>query len=124
MARPVSPAEAACKTVALLVHRLPGPRGTTVQGHLGRARLVGEALYRQWRVGPYQWRLKHLRHYLEHRTARLEPATRYRYWLTVRLLVLALKREAWLGRLKGPWERPAGSDGTPVQGGRPLKRPT
>ena len=124
MARPASTAEAAGKTVRLLMRRLPGPRATTVHGHLTRARLIGAALYQRWQVGPYQWRLKHLRHYLEHRTARFEPTTRYRHWLTVRLLVLALGREDWLPRLRGPWERPAAHDGSPVQGGRPLKRPT
>ena len=123
MARPSSARAAAWQAQALLLRRLPGPRATTVREHLERARQIGRSLYRRWQIGPYQWRVKHVRHYLEHQTGGFEPSTRYRHWLTTRLLCLALQRADWLPRLRGPWERPTGEEQRPVFGGRPSKRP-
>lgn len=124
MARPSSARDAIRKAQGLLIRRLPGPRCTTVRAHLLRAGAIGAALYARWQVGPYQWHVKHLRWFLEHRTDRLAPGGRYRYWLTVRLLVMALGREAdWLPRLQGDWTRPTGFAGD-ARPGRPVKRPT
>lgn len=54
--------------------------------------------------------MKHLQWFLEHGTKDFTPSTRYRYWLTVRALVLALNHgQPWLGQLGGPWVRPNGS---------------
>jgi len=95
-----------------------------VRAHVSRAERIAEVIYRRWQVGPHQWQVKHLRWYLEHRTADLTPSTRYRHWLTVRLLVIALEKEGdWAGRLIGPWLRPTGDSG-PVGAGRPVKAPT
>jgi len=95
-----------------------------VRAHVSRAERIAEVIYRRWQVGPHQWQVKHLRWYLEHRTADLTPSTRYRHWLTVRLLVIALEKEGdWAGRFIGPWIRPTGKSG-PVGAGRPLKAPT
>jgi hypothetical protein len=96
-----------------------------VKAHLQRAATIGQAIYQRWQIGPYQWRVKHLRWYLEHRTHRQEPSARYRHWLTVRLLVIALDCESdWLPRLRGPWERPKDEPAKVSKPGRPLKRPT
>jgi hypothetical protein len=96
-----------------------------VQAHLGRAGAIASSIYRRWQLGAYQWRVKHLRWYLEHRTDRLAKSARYRHWLTIRLLVIALGREAdWLPRLRGPWERPTETATNKPRSGRPLKRPT
>ena len=123
MARPASPRQAARLARGLLDRRLPGPRRTTVPGQVHRAERIAKRIYRRWQVGPYQWQVKHLRWYLEHVTRTFAPTTRYGYWLTVRVLVIALDREAdWLPRLQGPWTRFA-ETGTP-RTGRPLKRPT
>jgi len=55
-------------------------------------------------------------------TGQLTPGTRYRYWLTVRALVLILGHEAdWLGRLDGPWVRPTAVRGA-LKPGRPTAR--
>ena len=108
----------------LLVRRLPGPRRTTVRAHLDRARRIASAIYRRWQVGPYQWQVKHVRWYLEHGDERLTPSTRYRHWLTLRLLVIALDKEAdWTRHLAGAWQRPTGELGS-LGTGRPIKRPT
>jgi len=107
----------------LLARRLPGARGTSVAAHRQRARQIAGIVYRRWQIGPYQWQLKHLHWFLEIETRQFLPSTRYRYWLTVRLLVLALGREKdWLPRLSGPWLRPTGRVGT-LSPGRPIKRP-
>jgi hypothetical protein len=126
VARPASAHEAVRQTHGLLARRLPGARRTTVSDHLARAAGIASCLYRRWQVGPYQWRLKHARWYLEHgMDPSFEPSVRYRYWLTLRLLVIALRKDVdWLPRLRGPWERPDPHDGARVYGGRPLKRPT
>ena len=125
MSRPASRKQAARHAEALLIRRLPGARGTTVRAHLHRARVIASDVYRRWQLGPYQWRVKHLRWYLEHRTNRFERSARYRYWLTVRVLVIALDKDAdWLPRLRGPWERPVATRSDAMGIGRPLKRPT
>jgi hypothetical protein len=67
--------------------------------------------------------LKHLRWYLVERTREYTSSTRYRHWLTVRLLILALDRDDWLERLDGPWVRPNGVRGA-LQVGRPVLEPS
>ncbi len=88
---------------AMLKRSLTGsPR--SVREHLGRARLIAEGIWRRWHVGPWQWRLKHVRWFLEHRTEHLGPWARYKYWLTI-LKVLEARRKTHLWRrgLAGPW---------------------
>ncbi len=76
----------------------------SVWPHLGRARLIAERIWRRWHVGPWQWRLKHVRWFLERRTAHLRPWARYKYWLTM-LKVLEARKKAgpWRRPLDGPW---------------------
>lgn len=125
MARPASTRQTTRQAQGLLARRLPGARRTTVKAHLQRAGAIGETIYQRWQVGAYQWRVKHLRWYLEHRTQRLKPSARYRHWLTVRLLVIALGRESdWLPRLNGPWTRPVEARASRPGAGRPVNRPT
>lgn len=124
MANPANQHQAARIARDLLVRRLPGSRRGTVKAHLQRAALIAESIWRRWQVGPYQWQAKHLRWYLTEQTKTLTPGTRYRHWLTVRLLVFALQTaEHWLSLLQGPWLRPTGESGKLKQG-RPIKRPT
>ena len=81
-------------------------------------------IYRRWHVGPYQWQVKYVRWYLECVTRDLEPGTRYRHWLTIRLLMIALDKETdWRHHLSGPWQRPTGELGA-LKAGRPVKGPT
>jgi len=124
MAKPANQQQAARIANGLLVRRLPGSRQGTVRSHLQRAALIAETIWRRWQVGPYQWQVKHLRWYLVEKTQQLTPGTRYRHWLTVRLLVFALQTaEDWLPRLNGPWVRPTGEAGK-LKTGRPVKWPT
>ena len=95
-----------------------------MRAHLHRAERIAEAIYRRWQVGPYQWRVKHVRWYLENRTDNLSPSARYRHWLTVRLLVIALEKEVdWARQLTGSWVRPTGKNGA-LGFGRLIKAPT
>jgi hypothetical protein len=106
----------------LLNRRLPGPRRTTVRRHTERAAAIAQVIYCGWQTGPYQWQAKYVRWYLGHGTQSLLPGTRYRYWLTIRPLMIALKKEAhWQHHLYGLWQWPTGESGT-LKDGRPIKR--
>jgi hypothetical protein len=95
-----------------------------VRRHIERAAAIAQVIYRRWQTGPYQWQAKHIRWYLEHGTQELTPSTRYRHWLTIRLLMISLDKEAnWQHHLKGAWQRPSGKSGK-LSNGRPVKRPT
>ena len=124
MARPPNQQVAAKKARELLSRRMPGLDPTTVREHVVRAEQAAAVIWRRWQVGPYQWQVKHLRWYLEHRTDEMKPGTRYRHWLTVRALVYALGRsDDWEARLKGPWLRPTG-DASELKVGRPPSLPS
>ena len=124
MAGPANQITAARQARALLAHRLPGARATTVRAHVIRAQHIAEVIWRRWQVGPYQWQVKHLRWYLEHATVDCRPSTRYRHWLTVRVLAHSLgKADHWLPHLQGPWLRPGRNTGR-LLAGRPAKLPT
>jgi hypothetical protein len=123
MARPPNQNQAARQARNLLTRTLPGSRRGTVRGHVERAGRIGETIWLRWRVGPYQWRAKHLRWFLTTQTTDFSPSTRYRYWLTLRALAVALqKQHGWLHHLQGPWVRPNGQSGA-LQHGRPPKLP-
>ena len=123
MANPANQQQAARIARDLLIRRLPGSRKGTVKPHLQRAELIAETIWQRWQVGPYQWQVKHLRWYLVEKTKHLTPGTRYRHWLTVHRLVLALPTpEHGLSQLKGPWLRPTGITGD-LKTGRPVKKP-
>ena len=122
--RPAYLNQAAAQARGLLTRRLPGARATTVRAHAARAERITEAIHRRWRIGVYQWQVKHVRWYLEICTDRFSASTRYRHWLTTRLLVIALKKDPhWLRHLEGPWLRPTGAAGE-LKAGRPVKRPS
>ncbi len=120
MTNPANQEAAGRQARALLARRLPGSRRGTVAAHLNRAERIAADIWRRWQVGPYRWQLKHVRWFLATQTEGLSASTRYRYWLTVRALVLALgHHNDWLRRLEGPWDRPTGPEG-PLSQGRPM----
>ncbi len=123
MSNPANQHAAARQARMLLAKRLPGSRRGTVAAHLVRAERIAEAIWRRWQAGPYQWQVKHLRWYLTMATGQYTSGTRYRHWLTVRVLAFALgKGNHWLAHLEGPWLRPSGQAGA-VKSGRPPKLP-
>lgn len=123
MSRPANQRAAARQARSLLANRLPGSRRGTVRQHLARSGHIARIIWRRWQVGPYQWQLKHLRWYLLARTADLSSGTRYRHWLTVRLLIFALDKDNWIEQLDGPWVRPTGVRGA-LKIGRPVLEPS
>lgn len=123
MSRPANQRAAARQARSLLANRLPGSRRGTVRQHLARAGHVAQLIWRRWQVGPFQWQLKHLRWYLVECTSEHASGTRYRHWLTVRLLIFALDQDDWIERLDGPWVRPTGERGA-LKAGRPVLQPT
>ncbi|MGB5471311.1 MAG: hypothetical protein WBM64_12965 [Woeseiaceae bacterium] len=123
MSRPANPRVAARQARSLLANRLPGSRRGTVRQHLARSERISQTIWRRWHVGPHQWQLKHLRWFLVEKTNDCVSCTRYRYWLTVRLLIFALDHDGWVERLDGPWVRPSGERGE-LKAGRPAFLPS
>lgn len=123
MSRPANRRAAARIARSLLAKRLPGSRRGSVRQHLARSGHIADTIWRRWQVGPYQWRLKHLRWYLRERTSEYAGSTRYQHWLTVRLLILTLDKHGWIERLNGPWVRPTGVRGA-LRVGRPVLEPS
>ena len=121
MSRPPNQRVAGRQARTLLASRLPGSRRGTVRQHLARAELIAQTIWRRWQVGPYQWQLKHVRWYLQECTREHASSTRYRHWLTVRLLILALDRTGWIERLNGGWVRPTGVRGALKPGRRAFE---
>lgn len=73
--------------------------------HLMQAEVIQTAIKQRWKKDcPERWKVKHLRWFLQEQLKTASPETRYRYWLTTRLLVERLnKTNDWLPRLRGPW---------------------
>lgn len=78
----------------------------TRRRHLARIEQFSETIWRRWQVGPYRLRCKHVRWYMEVPLRNFSRQTRYLHWLTIRRFVVALRKEAWLGRLNGSWTAP------------------
>lgn len=75
------------------------------QRHLMQADVIQSSIEQRWkRDHPERWQVKHLRWFLQEKLRTASPETRYRYWLTTRLLIERLhKTNDWLPHLNGPW---------------------
>ena len=68
----------------------------TRQRHLRQAKLIQMEIAERWqRKTPWAWQRKHVAWFLDHRLTRRSKATKYYYFLTVRLLVRRLER-SWV----------------------------
>ena len=92
--RPANQQQAIRHMEHLLNRKIKGNRQTRVKEHLNRARCIATAIWARFQVGPYQYKLKHLRWYMEVCTRNLAPNTCYRYWLTIKKIVHALDKNA------------------------------
>ena len=94
-----------------------------VHYHIRRGERIAAAIAERWRRDhPHQWRLKHVRWYLEYHSRHLTPATRYDHWRTMRVLLAAMGRlPHWEPRLRGPWCRKDGMTQPKSRVGRPPK---
>ena len=105
--RPANQQQAQQHMRHLLGKKITGRRGTRVKEHTKRALTIADVLYRQFQVGPYQYRVHHLLWYLKTHIQPIKPSSKYRHWLTMRIVVKALDREAqWLSLLSGSWGEP------------------
>jgi hypothetical protein len=105
----------------LLERAQPGSR-RAVQVHIRRGRAIAACIEQRWgAIGPRQWRLKHVRWYLEVAAADLSAPTQYDHWRTVRVIIAAIGRLTdWAPRLHGSWQHRTGKPGQ-GSGGRPPK---
>ncbi len=123
MRRPSHERAAAYQARMLLAENLPEPRSANYPSHCARAGHIAEVIWRRWQVGPYQMQFEHMRWYLAEKTGHCCTGTRYRHWLTVRLMILNLGHAGdWLDHLDGPWVRPSGKPG-PLKDGWPMLEP-
>lgn len=85
-------------------HRNPRTKKNLLHHYMN----IAEQLWRRWRVGPFQMKVKHLRWYFSHLKDRA-PGTRYRHWLRAAEMLKALKKYAdWEPHLRGRWRNPLG----------------
>jgi hypothetical protein len=65
----------------------------TRQRHLRQARIIQNEISERWqRQTPWAWQRKHVTWFLEHRLDQRCDATRYYYFLTIRLIVNRLEK--------------------------------
>lgn len=91
--RPANQQQAVRHMEYLLKRRIKGNRQTCVKEHMDRAKRIAIAIWRRFQVGPYQYKHKHLRWYMEIYTKDLTPNTRYRHWLTIKYIVCSLNKD-------------------------------
>src|SRR5262245_32971809 len=80
--------------------------------HRKRLIAIQSAIFIRWGIkNPEQWRVKHLRWFLQEHMKDNAASYRYDFWLTVREITKRRGRELdWEPRLRGPWTRPAKKD--------------
>ncbi len=77
----------------------------TKKRHIMQATCIQQAIAeRCQRDNPKQWKLKHIHWFLDVHLKDSSPETRYRYWLTMRVIFLRIgKTRDWEPRLQGSW---------------------
>ncbi len=104
--RPASGKIAAAQAAELARSRLSGISHATKKRRVRRAAIAAEAIWRRWHLGVRQWKLKHVRWFIEFHLREMSPNARYQYWLVVRDLVSILDHAHWIPLLKGSWTCP------------------
>ena len=108
--RPRGKRQARQHMLHLIKRRLKGSRRKTNE-YCNRALSLSDVVWQRFQVGVYQYQLKHLKWFLEEGTKYLQPSTRYRYWLAVKVVVEKLNKEAdWIPQLQGSWTNPTGNE--------------
>lgn len=77
----------------------------TKKSDIQRAINIQQAIAKRWqRDHPKQWQLKHVHWLLDVHLRSLSQETRYRYWLTLRVILKRIKKvKDWEPRLQGSW---------------------
>lgn len=97
--RPANQQQAVRHMEYLLKRRIKGSRKTCVKERIDRAKRIAIAIWGRFQVGPYQYKLKHLRWYMDVCIIDLAPSTRYRHWLAIKDIVYALDKKTALSVL-------------------------
>lgn len=81
---------------------------SNIKKHIQRGERIENIIYAKYKIKATKWRVKHLKWFLMSQTNQLSSATRYDYFLTIKLLAHRLhKWQDWQKHLKGPWETPS-----------------
>ena len=77
----------------------------TKKRHIMQATNIHQAIAERWpRDHPEKWKLKDTRWFLDVHLKNSSQETRYRYWLTMRVIFLRIgKTRDWEPRLQGSW---------------------
>jgi hypothetical protein len=69
--------------------------------HIRQAEAIQATISERWRrENPWTWQRKHLAWFLDHHVSQGSVPTRYYYLLTIRLIVIRLKKSWMFGALK------------------------
>jgi len=99
--RPANQYQAEQHMKHLLTRKLKGKRSTKVKEHTKRAIRIAGSIWHRFQIGPYQYQLKHLKWYLSTQTQHLSINTRYRHWLSIKYIAIALgKAPIWCDELQ------------------------
>lgn len=84
----------------------------TKKRHITQATNIQQAIAERWpRNHPEQWKLKDIHWFLDVHLKNSSQETRYRYWLTLRVIFLRIgKARDWEPRLQGSWISRTSSD--------------
>ncbi|SFT82198.1 hypothetical protein SAMN05216264_104314 [Pseudomonas marincola] len=84
----------------------------TKKRHIMQATNIQEAINERWkRDHPTRWKWKHVHWFLDIHLKNSSQETRYRYWLTLRIIFLRTgKARDWEPRLQGSWISRTSSD--------------
>lgn len=77
----------------------------TKKRHIMQATSIQQVIAKRWqRNHPEQWKLKDIHWFLDVHLKNSSQETRYRYWLTLRVIFLRIgKTRDWEPRLQGSW---------------------
>jgi hypothetical protein len=76
-----------------LVSVLSGSQATR-RRHLKQSAAIQNAIFQRWKLAnPWTWRVKQLLWFMNNALIGRSPATRYRYWLTIKLIALKLEKK-------------------------------
>lgn len=104
---PANPERAGALCMTLMKQYYRGAASETKRRRLGRARIIGDVIWRRFQVGAFRWQQKHVRWFLEVHLGSAARNSRYLYWLSVRDLIRSIGKEGWLPHLKGEWTKPS-----------------
>lgn len=126
MSRPGSSVQAGLQAERILEKALPGKRSNVVR-RIRIARNIAERIWESWKVGPWQWQLKHLEWHLDFGVLGLTSSSRYDQWRAIRVLLAGTGREdliKWLeNRKNNSYINVKGSVGPRGVGGRSMNLP-